>query len=811
MGDHEVSTIERTLALFDRPVAVLEWGSGHSTAYFPAALPAGSLWVSIEHDAAWARQVGAEIARLGLSAVKLLHVPNNRPFEDGVEDGSFRQFRDYVLAPRSLGRTFDFILVDGRARVECLRHGWELLAPDGVMVLHDANRAEYHVGVSEDAVCLRVVHPERDLGEGPTTMLLLGRSEERLRQLRAALEACLAPPVAVERVETGDLAGAARRLEETQCVFLNTYYRAFLERVYREHPEMMRAPYAEQHAFVQRFAFGDSDFYSAGLQRAGWRATDLVLNCEPLQQAWAAERGRRHDLLATALAQIGELRPEVVYIQDMNLMPRDFLHRLRPLTRLVVGQIATTVVKQIPFDLYDIVVSSFPHYVEKLRAAGVCAYYQPLAFDPRLIERLELRGHADRPEACSFVGGLDRLHPEVYRTFDLLAQRTPIRFWGYGASGLPADALLRRRHQGEVWGLEMFQRLADSRITVNRHREEALQNANNMRLFEATGCGALLVTDYKDNLDDLFEIGREVVAYRSPEEAAHLVNYYLAHPDEAAEIAAAGQRRTLRDHTYERRMEHTAEFLERHLRYTRDRYRFGGVDYRRISYGKELLDVETVPERLTTAWKDASIPRRQRALVQEELAQLYEGRPPRVYRAMAEALKYRVQDRSSVLEVGCASGYYAEVLDYLLGLRLRYVGVDYSEPMIEMARSFYPGVRFEVADGADLPFDDAAFDVAITSGVLLHVTDYVDHIREAARVARTWVVAHKTPVSRRGETVQLKKFAYDVETLEYRFGEAELLEHFEAAGLRHVATVPIHENPAGDDYEMTYVLAKSAR
>ena len=62
-----------------------------------------------------------------------------------------------------------------------------------------------------------------------------------------------------------------------------------------------------------------------------------------------------------------------------------------------------------------------------------------------------------------------------------------------------------------------------------------------MRLYEATGVGSLLITDQKDNLGELFEVGKEVVAYSSIEEAAELIRYYLDHPDEASEIARAGQ------------------------------------------------------------------------------------------------------------------------------------------------------------------------------------------------------------------------------------------------------------------------------
>jgi hypothetical protein len=34
--------------------------------------------------------------------------------------------------------------VDGRARRFCLKAGWDLLRPGGVLVLHDAQRTDYH-------------------------------------------------------------------------------------------------------------------------------------------------------------------------------------------------------------------------------------------------------------------------------------------------------------------------------------------------------------------------------------------------------------------------------------------------------------------------------------------------------------------------------------------------------------------------------------------------------------------------------------------------------------------------------------------
>ena len=114
--------------------------------------------------------------------------------------------------------------------------------------------------------------------------------------------------------------------------------------------------------------------------------------------------------------------------------------------------------------------------------------------------------------------------------------------------------------------MDMYRALARSRVTLNRHINVAENNANNMRLYEATGVGSMLITDMKDNLGELFEIGKEIVAYSSKEEAVEQINYYLSHPAEAETISRAGQARTLAEHTYRHRMEELMPILERYLR-----------------------------------------------------------------------------------------------------------------------------------------------------------------------------------------------------------------------------------------------------
>ena len=112
----------------------------------------------------------------------------------------------------------------------------------------------------------------------------------------------------------------------------------------------------------------------------------------------------------------------------------------------------------------------------------------------------------------------------------------------------------------------MYEVLSRSKISLNRHINVAKNYANNMRLYEATGMGSLLLTDYKDNLNNLFEIDREIISYKCKEEALEKVKYLINNPRKIYEISLAGQKRTLKEHTYKIRMDELIEILNKYLK-----------------------------------------------------------------------------------------------------------------------------------------------------------------------------------------------------------------------------------------------------
>ena len=137
----------------------------------------------------------------------------------------------------------------------------------------------------------------------------------------------------------------------------------------------------------------------------------------------------------------------------------------------------------------------------------------------------------------------------------------------------------------------------------------------------------------------------------------------------------------------------------------------------------------------------------------------------------------------SALEVGCNLGGNLRWIAELLGPE-KVAGVDVNEKALELLLERIPGVDARLARGADLPFEDASFDLVFTMGVLIHQdpeTQLVPMMREIVRCSRRHVAAGEyhadelTEVPYRGQGGAL--FRQDFGALYQRlFGELELVD-----------------------------------
>lgn len=339
-----------------------------------------------------------------------------------------------------------------------------------------------------------------------------------------------------------------------RALIVDSYYPDFLKSLQCD-PD---STYEAELAKVFGRAFGTADFYSRGLQAHNWDAVDVIANHEPLQALWARQYKApvTNSQWATVTAQAQHYKPDVVFMQDLSLDPPTW-------PALLAGQLSCPWPGDEAVRKCDVLFSSFPHYIPRIEALGVKAIYNPLGFDPIVLDRTKGSG-GKRNVDVAFVGGVGNPSHWAHGMEVLEAVAYNIqsaKFWGYGYDLLPMTSSLRVKYNGPAWGLTMYSIFQNARIVINRHGEVAGGLANNMRMFEATGCGALLLTEAAPNLSDFFAFD-EVATYNSPADAVDKVRYYLKHEDERMLIAAKGQARTLTDHTYLSRMKTVSDTLK---------------------------------------------------------------------------------------------------------------------------------------------------------------------------------------------------------------------------------------------------------
>ncbi len=390
-------------------------------------------------------------------------------------------------------------------------------------------------------------------------------------------------------------------------LIINTDYPEFLTWLYAQHPGLEKEAYEVQMLARDESLFGWADFYADNLRRLRHEAHNIYANNEFMQKAWAREHGiavqearpldpRVRDTLQRArragyesplrflrplflpvlkwlgspqawsldilAAQIRHYQPDILLNLNIGLST-DLLRDLRPHTRLLVGQHASPLPNGQDYGIYDLIISSLANFVDYFRQQGVRSEYLPLGFEPAVLPQV---GEPEEVQGVSFVGSLFQVHESRRRWLEYVCQRVPVEVWGHGFNDLPQNSAVHKRYKGTAWGVHMYRILKGSLATLNHHIDVAGPYANNMRLYEATGVGTLLITDWKDNLHEMFDPGTEVVAYRSAQECVELIHYYLTHEDERETIARAGQRRTLSEHTYYHRMQELVDIVRKYLK-----------------------------------------------------------------------------------------------------------------------------------------------------------------------------------------------------------------------------------------------------
>lgn len=387
---------------------------------------------------------------------------------------------------------------------------------------------------------------------------------------------------------------------------ISRYYIHYIN-YFRQHHSVGGMSYTEllNEYLNDSYIYGDS--YSHYLREKGNQVFEIIFNDEIIQNKWADEHCKdcQRDMYSIIEEQIKHIKPDVIFWDGMENY--DFVEHIKetyPSVKVHFSQIGVPINNMRRFSPYNFVITCLKPHVETLNRNGKDAYFIRHGFDPRINKKLVKQAknipfsfsgsiysgndaHMERARYIQYLmkesglkvftsfrnpGNEDKLKHIVKKSLgsfhNLLLPvhlKERMREWKRQPGPIMIDSNSAKQLKPPVFGLDMFNVLSQSQITLNVHIDIAGTHAASIRMYEATGVGTCLLTDYKEDLKAYFEPDSEVVVFRNKYEAAEKYRYLQNHPDEIARIADKGKQRTLKDHSIALRVEEIDNIIHKYL------------------------------------------------------------------------------------------------------------------------------------------------------------------------------------------------------------------------------------------------------
>ena len=253
-------------------------------------------------------------------------------------------------------------------------------------------------------------------------------------------------------------------------------------------------------------------------------------------------------------------RCEIIINIDFRLMPSTVARLKRDGARVAfwfpdaVSNLGRQLMVLAP---YDAIFFKEPHIVERLLAnLDLPVYHLAEACNPRWHKPFAPAGE----DRHLVIAG--NLYPTRVRLLErLLAKGIPLKIYGPGVPTWLGETPVRQTCVGHSIFRDEKARVFRSAAGVLNTLHPAEVSGVNARLFEAAGCGAAVLTEYRPTLPELFEVGDEVLAFHDFNELVDGATRLLNERGLTSRLGDAAARRAHRDHTYQRRLDVILETL----------------------------------------------------------------------------------------------------------------------------------------------------------------------------------------------------------------------------------------------------------
>jgi len=204
--------------------------------------------------------------------------------------------------------------------------------------------------------------------------------------------------------------------------------------------------------------------------------------------------------------------------------------------------------------------------IDEIKRAGAGeVHYLPVACDPYFHRPMNLSAEdkAKWGSPISFVGAGYHNRQQMFASL----ANYPFKIWGSEWPGCrPFDRLVQEQAR-RIAPEEYIKIFNATDINLNLHSSTERDGVDptgdfiNPRTFELAACGAFQLVDERLLLPEMFEAGSEVVTFKSLGDLRDKIEYYKDRPEDRQKIANRSRERVLREHTYDKRIEHMLSLI----------------------------------------------------------------------------------------------------------------------------------------------------------------------------------------------------------------------------------------------------------
>lgn len=377
-------------------------------------------------------------------------------------------------------------------------------------------------------------------------------------------------------------------------LILCRYYASWFTSFYEKRPHVSSSCYQEHYHEILNEYGGWPAQLSNYMNKQGIETTFILTNAQILQKQWAQENNFLHYSSDNwekeiALEQVKRFRPDVLWIiWSFDFYGSFALESLR-YTKKIITWIGSPFVQYADMRGVSVLLTENRSTLRPQHDSFEKVIVTKPGFDRQVLDKLDEQKKYD----VTFVGSLTPAHIKRLNVLAYLAQhgidiqlfvdvrclpryrfsflqtvrialgnilkRGDIKYGFnilYKYVSMYAEnnrfALIDAKNRSPIFGIDMLRVLQASRIVFNSHIDCAGDNSGNMRIFEGTGVGSCLVTEYASNISNLFKPGKEILIYQTQEELLEILQNMKKNESKINQIARAGQQRTLQNHSLER-------------------------------------------------------------------------------------------------------------------------------------------------------------------------------------------------------------------------------------------------------------------